>query len=284
MGLIIKNYCLFCNQGSSEYNEDVVGITPSGAWVLDGATGLNGRNLVSENSDARWYVQWWNEFLYKNISNSTTLKRIIEKGIEEINIEYKKRLSGVTVDKLDLPSSSIAIVKFHEDKIEYLMLGDCSLFMRNDENRIIKDNTVCEFDNLVFDKMIDIVKTSNKPFKEVRDRVQDIIISNRLKKNTEGGYWILDFDKDAIPNSLHGYLDIKENSSFMLASDGFTCACERYSIFREEEILEIAEKYGIEHIYSLIRKFEEEDSNAMKIPRFKIKDDSSCVYFNLDRE
>ncbi|MCR1955787.1 hypothetical protein NSA24_13370 [Clostridioides mangenotii] len=284
MGLIIKDYSLLCNQGSSDHNEDVVGITPAGAWVLDGATGLNGKNFVSTNSDARWYVQWWNQYLYQNISNDTTLKCIMQKGIEKISADYRKRLNGTNVEKLDLPSSSIAILKFHNDKIEYLMLGDCSLFVKNGISQLIKDKTVCEFDNLVFDKMIEIIKTSNKPFEEVRDEVQNIIVSNRLKKNIDGGYWILDFDKKSIEKSLHGYLNINENSSIMLASDGFTCACERYGLFTEEEILEVAEKHGIEYIYNLVRKFEDEDSNAMKIPRFKIKDDSSCVYFNLNLE
>ena len=68
MALNIRNYSLLCNQGTAKFNEDVVGINPFGAWVLDGATGLNGKNLVSTESDARWYVQWWNRYLYKNIN------------------------------------------------------------------------------------------------------------------------------------------------------------------------------------------------------------------------
>ena len=56
MALNIRNYSLLCNQGTAKFNEDVVGINPFGAWVLDGATGLNGKNLVSTESDARWYV------------------------------------------------------------------------------------------------------------------------------------------------------------------------------------------------------------------------------------
>lgn len=284
MGLLIKNYCLLCNQGSSSYNEDIVGFNTSGAWVLDGATGLNGKNLVSETTDARWYVNWWNKYLYENINKDLSLKEIILDGLDLIKKDYNERLGDIKVEKIDFPSSSIAVVKFHEKSIEYFMLGDCTLFVKNGENKIIKDRTICKFDSLVFDKMIDIVKVQNRPFSEVRGEVQSLLIENRLRKNTENGYWILDFEKEAVSKAIHGYMEIENNSTFILASDGFTSACDRYGIYTEDEILEVAEKYGVEHIYNQVRGFEEKDSNAMKIPRFKIKDDSSCIYLNLDIE
>lgn len=284
MGLLIKNYCLLCNQGSSSYNEDIVGFNTSGAWVLDGATGLNGKNLVSETTDARWYVNWWNKYLYENINKDLSLKEIILDGLDLIKKDYNERLGDIKVEKIDFPSSSIAVVKFHEKSIEYFMLGDCTLFVKNGENKIIKDRTICKFDSLVFDKMIDIVKVQNRPFSEVRGEVQSLLIENRLRKNTENGYWILDFEKEVVSKAIHGYIEIENNSTFILASDGFTSACDRYGIYTEDEILEVAEKYGVEHIYNQVRGFEEKDSNAMKIPRFKIKDDSSCIYLNLDIE
>ena len=112
MRLKIKNCSLLCNQGTAPYNEDAAGITPFGVWVLDGATGLNGKNIVSDESDARWYSQWWNNFLHENIYRSDSLKEIMLDGIRSIKEEYKELVEGKDVKKLDLPSSSIAIVKF----------------------------------------------------------------------------------------------------------------------------------------------------------------------------
>ena len=37
MSIKFNDYKLLCNRGSADFNEDVVGLSPYGAWVLDGA-------------------------------------------------------------------------------------------------------------------------------------------------------------------------------------------------------------------------------------------------------
>lgn len=282
MRLNINNYSLICNQGTAKFNEDVVGITPFGAWVLDGATGLNGKNLVSNDSDARWYVQWWNNYLYSNISKDESLKDIMIKGIEHINKEYQLRLNGTEIEKLDKPSSSIAIIKFYEDKIEYLILGDCSIFIKDKDVKVIRDNTICKFDKAVFDRMNDITNLEEMSFEKIKSSVMDLIISNRLKKNTINGYWILEFDEEAIKNALHGYLNINSNTKLMMTSDGFSCIADRYGVLEEEDLINIAHEYGIQFIFDKVREFEEKDYKTIEFPRFKVKDDSSCIYLDID--
>ena len=80
MELKINDYKLLCNKGSSNFNEDIVGLSSYGAWVLDGATGLNNKNLVSNESDAKWYVNWWNKYLHENMKRNDSLKEIIKDG------------------------------------------------------------------------------------------------------------------------------------------------------------------------------------------------------------
>ncbi|MBY1351353.1 hypothetical protein C4351_06535 [Clostridioides difficile] len=281
MALNIRNYSLLCNQGTAKFNEDVVGINPFGAWVLDGATGLNGKNLVSTESDARWYVQWWNRYLYKNINKEESLKSIINTGIIEVKKEYELRLNGFKVEKLDLPSSSIVVVKFHENKVEYFLLGDCALFIKNGDSKVIKDRSICKFDNTVFDEMSKLSNLEEMAFDKIRTSVMDTIVSNRLKKNTKEGYWILDFDEEAVENSIYGYIEIKKDFQLMLTSDGFTSACDRYNLIKEEELIRIAEKFGIGYIHNKVRDFEDNDYKAVKVPRFKVKDDSSCLYLDI---
>lgn len=281
MGLKIKNYSLLCNQGTAKYNEDAIGITPFGLWVLDGATGLNGKNIVSDESDARWYSQWWNNFLYKNISSENSLKEIVLDGIRKIKKEYKYLLDGRKVEKLDLPSSSIAILKFRDNAIEYFLLGDCSFFYNDGERKIIKDRSICNLDDNVYKEMMKISNLEEFTFNDIKDSVMDIIIENRMKKNTKDGYWILDFDEEAVKNSLYGQIEVNNEIKIMLASDGFTCASDRYGILKEDELIYVAEKMGIEYIAGQIREFEEDDYKAIKMPRFKVMDDLSAVYVEL---
>ena len=249
-----NDYKLLCNRGSAKYNEDIAAISPYGAWVIDGATGLNNKNLVSEESDAKWYVNWWNTYLHNNINRKESLKDIIGDGIEIITEEYYKLIGNEKIEKIDLPSAACSIIKFHEDKIEYLVLGDCTLFFKDEESLIaLKDEILCVYDKKVYDFIGQLADSENMTFAEKKEKVMPIIVDNRLKKNTKEGYWILGFDKEVTNNCIYGFMELKTNAQIMLTSDGFSCAYDRYEIISEEEIIQLAKDEGIDYIYKKIR-------------------------------
>lgn len=282
MKLKINDYKLLCNKGSADFNEDIIGLTPYGAWVLDGATGLNNKNLISDESDAKWYVNWWNKYLHENINRKDSLKEIVKEGVENIKSEYFSLLKNNKVESLDYPSCAAAILKFHEDKIEYILLADCTLFVNNEKGfKIYKDMAIEKLDKMVYYAMENIENSESMTLNEKKSKVMPIIINNRLKKNTLYGYWSLEFSTEAIDNCLSGFIEINDNTQIMLTSDGFSCACDRYNIFKEEDMLNIAKEKGIDYIYKKIRNLENEDYMSTKFPRFKISDDSSCVYLDI---
>ena len=71
--------------------------------------------------------------------------------------------------------------------------------------------------------MSEIENSKNMTFNERKDKVMHIIIENRLKKNTIGGYWSLEFSKDAIENCVNGFININNDMKIMMTSDGFFC-------------------------------------------------------------
>jgi len=282
MELKISNYKLLCNKGSGDFNEDIIGLSPHGAWVLDGATGLNNKNLVSTESDAKWYVNWWNKYLHENMNRKDSLKEIMNDGIAEITKEYYKLIGGNEVEELDFPSCSCSILKFYEDKIEYFLLGDCTLFVDSKESvKVLKEDTIGKFDKKVFDYIEKIKGSINMTLIEKKVKVMPIIIENRLKKNTVGGYWALEFSKDAVNNCVNGFIEIKDKIKIMMASDGFSCGYDKYSIFDKEDMIKVANIKGIDYIYRKVREVEKSDEMAIKFPRFKIYDDSSCIYLDV---
>ena len=278
----IKNCELLCHQGSAKYNEDIIGFTPRGLWVLDGATGLNNKNLVSSQSDAKWYVNWWDEYFYKNISQDKSLKDIIKEGVRKIKQEYTNKLENKSISKLDKPSSSLCVVKLHNDKIEYLLLGDCGLHIKTSNKvNVIKDKSLCELDNKVYKQMESLPNLINLTHEEIKSMVMDTIIQNRLKKNTKEGYWILEFEEEAVDNCIYGEFEVDKNTSIMLTSDGYSCVSDRYKLIEEEKLIDEVIKQGAGTVYNKLRKFEEEESSVNKYPRFKIKDDSSCIHLDI---
>ena len=285
MEIDIKEFELLCDKGSGIYNEDMVGLCKKGAWVLDGATGLNNKNLISKESDAKWYVSWWNKYLQENIDKDKSLKEIVLDGLEKIKKEYLLKLNGLKIENLDLPSASVVIIKFYTDKLEYILLGDCTLLLNKlNENIIIKDERVCKLDEKVFFKMENLNKRCNLAILEKKNILLPFIIENRLKKNSDKGYWILEFNKEAVEKSIHGYIDVEGEVRIMMSSDGFSCAWDRYNIFKENEMIEVGKNKGIGYINNKIRKLEKEDYNGMIFPRFKESDDSSCVYLHITKK
>lgn len=286
MKIDIKDYKLLCHKGSGEYNEDIVRVCKYGAWILDGSTGLNKKNLISKESDAKWYVSWWDKYLYENINKDKSLKTIVCEGIENIKQEYLSTLVGIRLEKLDMPSASVAIVKFYKDKVEYFLLGDCTIVINDtNENIILKDDGVCKFDNMIFEKMKKL-NNNNKSLsvKDKKDILLPYIIENRLKKNSEEGYWILEFDELAVEKSMHDYISINDELKLIISSDGFSCAYDRYNIFSVENIIQIVEENGIEYVNDKVRKLEHEDKNGLIFPRFKESDDSSCAYLHITKK
>lgn len=285
MKIDIKDYKLLCHKGSGEYNEDIVRVCKYGAWILDGSTGLNKKNLISKESDAKWYVSWWDKYLYENINKDKSLKTIVCEGIENIKQEYLSTLAGIKLEKLDMPSASVAIVKFYKDKVEYFLLGDCTIVINDtNENIILKDDGVCKFDNMIFEKMKKLNKNKNLSVKDKKDILLPYIIENRLKKNSEEGYWILEFDELAVEKSMHDYISINDELKLIISSDGFSCAYDRYNIFSVENIIQIVEENGIEYVNDKVRKLEHEDKNGLIFPRFKESDDSSCAYLHITKK
>lgn len=279
-----SNQETLCYKGSAKYNEDIIGINPYGAWVLDGATGLNKKNLISNESDAKWYVSLWNEYLYNNINKEKDLKEIILEGLKNIRSKYYSKIDEDKIEKLDTPSSSICVIKWNYDYIEYLLLGDCALHIKIDEEiKIIKDRTICKFDNMVYEKMEKLPNLKNLSFDEIKSSVIDTIIDNRLKKNTKDGYWILEFETEAIENAIYGKVNINKNIKLMLTSDGFSSISDRYNLIKEEELLNYVIEHGVSDTYKKLRKFEEDDYSTTKFPRFKVNDDSSCIYLELNK-
>lgn len=282
MKVKVNDYKLLCNKGSADFNEDIIGLTPYGAWVLDGATGLNNKNLISDESDAKWYVNWWNKYLHENINRNDSLKEIIKEGVENIKSEYFSLLKDNKVESLDYPSCAAAILKFYEDKIEYILLADCTLFVSNKKCfKIYKDTSIEKLDKMVYYAMENLENSDSMTLNEKKSKVMPIIINNRLKKNTSYGYWSLEFSTEAIDNCLSGFIEINDYTQIMLTSDGFSCACDRYNIFKEEDMLNIAKEKGIDYIYKKIRNLENEDCMSTKFPRFKISDDASCIYLDV---
>ncbi|MCT4621930.1 MAG: protein phosphatase 2C domain-containing protein [Marinisporobacter sp.] len=280
----IKNRQILCRPGT-QVNEDVANMNEYGAWVLDGATGLNKKNIVGQESDAKWFVTWWDGYLSNQLEKNDSLLNIMEKGIHRIKEEFSKITKEQALSKLDFPSSSIVVLKWHEEELEYFSLGDVALLVQKEERiQTIMDDKITKLDDSVFNSMKKLMMKEKKNMYEAKEIMMDLIIKNRLLKNTEDGYWILGFNEDAAKKGLYGKIKTDTNTRVLIASDGFSALSDKYDYVNRNELIKVIENTGVEKLYDTLRDIEEKDSDGILYPRFKKSDDASAIYLNFEND
>ncbi len=272
----------FISMSEDRVNEDIAYAENNYGWVIDGATGLNKTNLTGSKGDVYWFVNEWNNYLKDNIlDKSKDIKEIVSKGMDFIGNKFNKISSTKYPDKVDLPAASIAIIRINNNKVEYFLLGDCTLMVEDNSGKlsIIKQTLLDKLDNIAKAEMNKLMLNEGISFIEARQRINPLLIKHRLLKNTPEGYWTLGFDKSAVENSLYGYLDLEECKKALLMSDGFSAIFDNYKYMEADNLISIVEKQGLHQVYKTIRLIENEDADVVKFPRFKKSDDSSAVIF-----
>lgn len=272
----------FISMSKDRVNEDIAYAEDSYGWAIDGATGLNKTNLTGSKGDVYWFVNEWNNYLKDNIlDKSKDIKEIVSTGVDFIGNKFDEVSSLKHPDKVDLPAASIAIIRINNNKVEYFLLGDCTLIIENSKGKssIIKQTLLDRLDNIAKAEMNKLMLNEGISFIEARQRINPLLIKHRLLKNTPEGYWTLGFDKNAVENSLYGYLDLEECKKALLMTDGFSAIFDNYKYIEADNLISIVEKQGLHQVYETIRLIENEDADAVKFPRFKKSDDSSAVIF-----
>lgn len=281
--MLKKSECI-CEKGSAPFNEDVANITNFGAWVLDGATCLNGHNIVDDESDAKWYVMWWNNYLTQSLCHNKPLKEIIRKGIISVKEEFTKKSGFKKLSDIDIPSSSFFVLRWNIDKteFEYCGLGDCMLIV-NDSKSLLKifDKDLHVLDNTVLTKLGQLLNSSNITHEQGKSLVMDDIIRNRIKKDKPDGYHILGFDEDSADYMMYGNFKVANKTDVMIMSDGFYALFDKYNYMKLDDFIINVQDGKANVLYNTLRNIEVKDNNARKFPRFKVSDDASLVYLNF---
>lgn len=268
----------------NKVNEDIFNITDRAAWVLDGATGLTNSNISGFKSDANWYVEKWNEYLSKNISKQEPLKEIIRAGIKEIREEYSKFNGFYSLSGLAYPCAAISVVRLlSENEIEYFVLGDCTLLLKNDKEELeIYDRKLEQLEDKIIEKIICEKNKNNINLLDAKELCLEDIRNTRLLKNKKSGYWILELNEEAVNHALTGVISVNKSSRICMMSDGFSQYYDTLNIVKNSnEFMTLLEENTIENLLADIRKVQESDNMCNKYPRLKKGDDSTIVYLEF---
>ncbi len=250
--------------------------------VVDAATGLNKTNVTGDVSDASWFSNSTVKFFAEELkSDNTTLSEALHRTTEKTRASLEQ--FGCASEE-NFPSASFIAARISEAEVEILSVGDCTAIIEFNNGRkcaILHDDSVTRLDNVVIQTLLSKRQESGENIKAILPRVSDLLIANRAKRNTDGGYWILDPTGKAIPHADEIKYKADEIQSITLMSDGFACITDIYNSLNTESLPDLLRSTDASELVDQVFAALECDNTFNKYPRFKLKDDASVVYAEI---
>lgn len=270
----------------AKVNEDSFGYDVDCAWVLDGATGLNGKRLVAEegSSDAQWYCRTFCQYLKETLPQSDKpLTEIFSQGVKIVWAEFERR-AGHTVQREDVPCAAGTAVRIKEGFLEYICVADCCLLVRYQDGTVKEflDDTICVLDRQSMAMAAEIARKKGLRVSQCRQDIMPRLRRVRMTMNTPEGYIALADNPNTVLKTVSGKIPLEQIKDVCMVSDGFS---EYYNMFSLadslENFMDQVEKTPPEVLFDRLLAAQRADETLQKYPRFKMSDDATILYFSL---
>ncbi len=255
-------------KGTGLLNEDAQLVGDQIFGVFDGATSLNG---ATYNGTTGGYLA------------SQIGKKVFSQGdrpladlavLANSAIREKMASFGVGLDrKEELWSTSAAVVRVEEDRLEWCQTGDCRIqFIYTDgSSRQLVEPPDHDAETLaLWQKMADV---SEYP---IHVALADKILEVRRKMNID--YGVLNGEPAALEFIRSGVELLDDVAAVLLYTDGLYVPDPVSGRSHAEEILSNLFAYGgLQAVYEHVRRLQKSDPDCRLFPRFKISDDISAI-------
>lgn len=258
------------SQGCRKHiNEDAYGYTEKFFWVIDGATDVFENCYLSALGDVHWVVQRLSCALKETVP-LLPLKKAVRTAISIVRNEalaVAPEIQDIPINKL--PTYAICCVCYEKDRLNYLCLGDCSIFSSKEPSVRYTDTRIFPFHfrvNAVKEQYkCNVDKYNSEVLKEVREIKQFI--------NVEGGYWIGTLDPDIVEKSVEGSIAAQKGDKFLICSDGFRPNIDESQLvsFAPEDI------FNVSKLENIIKKQISSEFNYLIQTGIDISDDRTIL-------
>ena len=261
-------------------NEDSCAIGSNYGIVIDGSSGLDKRKVTNYPTDASWYSETLRNYLVEHINEELPLREIMRNAIIEVDNEYNK-FPG-TENITSKPSAAISLYRISDEKLEYFILGDCSLIIRNSNNEYVHlhQDDISMLDQININKMVLIAKEKGIDVSDALPYIQEDLLRTRLTQNTEGGYWIVSNKPEAVDHALCGTISADDIEQISAMSDGFSQIFDTFHIFSIDELMDKLETLPLEYFTEILEHAKNSDPKCNQYPRFKPSDDKAITFWS----
>lgn len=255
-------------RGDRPENEDTYGYTDNAFWVIDGATDLFNLGLF-EGDDVAFYVRKLSSEIKKNYNRNDSLSKIVRVSIININNKYNINIHSIDIYKY--PSFAIAIARYLENKMEFMVLGDCTFMIKTKKGiQEITDKRISDFTDL---NRKGIMKLKEEGAYNADNELK-LFQNTRSLMNKNNGYWIGSVDPKSLEHALTGEIVLDEDSQIIVCTDGFF---EIFGLFNLAKIdAKIFDKDVLNMLEKQLRKKQDKDKNRL-ITRTRSKDDLTYI-------
>jgi hypothetical protein len=269
---------ILCQAGGA-INEDAAFAGPDWFIVLDGSSGLNGRQATSGPSDAAWFVgsigrQFAGELGRDPCASLDTLLRRTVRATWE---HYQSATKGVAIDRVDQPSASVIAVRRTDRRLDYLLLGDGGMVVKSEgAASVLQDGRVAAFDKMVLAELRSVLP--GKSHAAAMAEIRPALLKNRAMKNTPEGYGVLELAEDCLAMARTGSLPVGDTGTVMAFTDGFAALVDPFGAVADyPALLELVSQTGLAGAEQSLLRAAQADPDCRDFPRFKRLDDYTCV-------
>jgi hypothetical protein len=247
-------------------NEDGVVVTANMTAVLDGAT-------VRTETGCIHGVPW----LVKNLAGSLVKNKDLlpaEALALAITETAQAHREACDLDHPGTPAAAVAIIQAHGDYLRYLVLGDVTIIVEEDDGlRIITDNRVDA--TAVAERVAaDALPTGSPEKSEALIRMKHAELAAR---NVAGGYWVAAADPAVVSQALTGEIPTKEIRRLALLTDGATRAVITFKLYNWPDLLDMLIAAGPSELIKQVRTAENADASGTWYRRNKVHDDATIA-------
>ena len=271
-------------------NEDAAGVTPRGAVVIDGATGLADAPIMTPAhgpTDAAWLATFMLDRIRSGLDDAPDLRELIRSASLAARDAFDAA-GGTDAPTYARPSAAFQLLRLLDDGVvETAGLADCRLVLQGADGALIEASGP-QLNRKREQAAAQAALARNGGFGDgssLRDpETLAALRASRARHNTPGGYWTLGLAPEAADYMAVSTHAVALPARGLLMSDGFADLIDLYEAYTPAALIDAAFATGLAPLLEQLRRLEREvDPDGAHYPRFKRSDDSTALAFEVGR-
>jgi hypothetical protein len=254
-------------------NEDFVGAVPGAAVLLDGA-GIPGAEAVCSHG-VGWFVQ--------RLSAALLDRLFHEDGADLVDTLAASisTVAGMHRDTCDItstvsPQAAVAIVRFREERVEYLVLGDIYvvLDLSDRDPEVVTDPR----EVAVRSQCVGPLRGKATGTAEYDCALASVRDAFRSRRNRPGGFWVAKEDPYAATQAVTGTVTLDSLFGVALLTNGASRLVAPYQVADWRTVLDLARTGGPSEFLRRVREAEEGTRRAGGSTAIYEPDDATIAF------